>query len=151
MITHNHERFTAQILDSVLMQQIDWDYDIVVGEDCSTDNTRYSAVTYKKRVPGTIKQFLAQGALGMTRNFVQTTRVCQGQYIAFLEGDYYWTAPHKLQKQVDSPDGHPGAMCFHNVELLNEETQEHHLYFGWELKPIYALDDLARGSGHVRK
>lgn len=101
MITYNHEKFIAQAIDSILMQQVNFDYEIVIGEDCSTDGTRAIVIQYQKEYPDKIRLLLPEENLGMHKNFVQTFRACQGEYIALLEGDDYWTSPRKLQKQVD--------------------------------------------------
>jgi glycosyltransferase involved in cell wall biosynthesis len=101
MITYNHEKFIAQAIDSILMQQTDFEYEIVVGDDFSKDRTRAILDNYKKKHPSKIKLLFPDRNLGMHRNFIQTLNSCQGQYVALLEGDDYWTSPYKLQKQVD--------------------------------------------------
>jgi len=149
MTTYNHERFIAQAIESALMQQTDFDYEIVIGEDSSTDRTREIVIGYQKRYSDKIRLSLSERNLGNfgKPNFVRTLQACRGQYIAMLEGDDYWTDPLKLQKQVDFLDNHPEcAICFHNVEVLAEDSQENHLFFRRELKPIYTFDDLVRGS-----
>ena len=100
MVTYNHEKFIAKALDSVLMQRTDFDYEIVIGEDCSSDNTRNIVIEYKRRYPDNIVLFLNEKNLGMYGNCSQVFQACQGEYIAVLEGDDYWTSPDKLQKQV---------------------------------------------------
>jgi glycosyltransferase involved in cell wall biosynthesis len=119
VLTYNHEKFIAQALDSILMQEGNFDYEIVIGEDCSTDNTRNIVTDYQKKHPDRIRLLLPEKNLGMMRNLVQTYKACEGQYIAILEGDDYWTSPHKLQKQVDFLDANPDfAICFHNARTL---------------------------------
>ena len=120
MITYNHEEFIAKALDSVLMQETNFDYEIVVGEDCSTDNTRNILIGYQERYPDKFRLFLNEKNLGAHRNFVQVHQACQGKYIALLEGDDYWTSPQKLQKQADFLDIHPEcAICFHNARIIH--------------------------------
>ncbi len=149
MITYNHERFIAQAIDSVLMQQVDFDYEIVIGEDCSTDNTRSIVIDYQNRFPDRIKSLLNEKNLGMMPNFIQTMQACKGQYIAMLEGDDYWTDPHKLQKQVDFLDRHPEfAICSHNVKVKREGSMQSHEWLGARHKEVSTLEDLLRnGSG----
>lgn len=121
MITYNHENYIAQALDSILMQQVNFDYEIVIGEDCSSDRTRSIVLDYQLGNPGRIKVLLPETNLGMMRNFMETFAACTGEYVAILEGDDYWTSPQKLQKQVDFLDGHPDfAICFHNAQILSE-------------------------------
>jgi len=149
MITYNHERFIAQAIDSVLMQQVDFDYEIVIGEDCSTDNARSIVIDYRNRFPDRIKLLLNEKNLGMMLNFIQTMQACTGQYIALCEGDDYWTLPHKLQKQVDFLDSHPEfAICSHNVKVKREGSTQSHEWLGARHKEVSALEDLLRdGSG----
>jgi glycosyltransferase involved in cell wall biosynthesis len=124
MITYNHEKFIAQAIGSVMMQLVNFDYELVIGEDCSTDNTRAIVIDFHQRYPDRIRVLLHdqnQGLRGQN-NFVQTLKACQGQYVAILEGDDYWTCPDKLQKQVDYLDRQPdSAICFHNAIAFYED------------------------------
>ena len=128
MITYNHERFIAQAIESVLMQQTDFAVELVIGEDCSTDGTREIVRAYGERYPERVHPLLHEHNLGLKghNNFVATLKACRGQYIALLEGDDYWTDPHKLQKQVDFLDGHPEYVgCFHNaMEVFDDGIRE---------------------------
>ena len=100
-ITYNHERYIRQALDSVLMQKTDFPFEIVVGEDCSTDHTRDILNEYKEKYPDQIRLLYREKNLGRpTLNVYQTAMECKGKYMAFLEGDDFWTDPEKLQKQV---------------------------------------------------
>lgn len=123
IITYNHEKFIAPAIDSVLMQQVNFDYEIVIGEDCSTDNTRDIVIDYQKRNPEKIRLILPERNLGMMQNYLQTLEACRGEYIASLEGDDYWTSPFKLQKQVEFLDNNLDyALCFHPVEIISEDN-----------------------------
>ncbi|MGB2988250.1 MAG: glycosyltransferase [Phycisphaerae bacterium] len=119
--TYNQERFIAQAVESALTQQTDFEYEVVIGEDCSTDRTRQILIELRDRHPDKIRLLLREENLGSHRNFVDTLKTCRGQYVAFLDGDDYWTSPHKLQKQVDFMDQHPDfALCGHRVEHIYE-------------------------------
>ncbi|WP_243374015.1 glycosyltransferase [Geotalea sp. SG265] len=144
MITYNHEQFIAQALDSVLMQQVDFDYEIVIGEDCSTDDTRKILIEYQQNFPDKIRLLLPEKNHGMIRNFVGTYRDCRGEYIAILEGDDLWTSPLKLQKQVDFLDAHPDcAASFHNVTVIYEhDNKPAHLFHKKRLRPFFTLRDI---------
>ncbi|PYS29087.1 MAG: SAM-dependent methyltransferase, partial [Acidobacteria bacterium] len=122
LITYNHGRFIAQALESALAQETNFEFEIVVGEDCSADHTRQILVEYQQRYPGKIRLMLPEKNLGANRNFARTLQACRGQYIALLEGDDYWTAPTKLQEQVDFLDSHEEcAICFHAVRVFHED------------------------------
>ncbi len=115
-ITYNHEKFIAQAIEGVLMQEVDFDYEFVIGEDCSPDRTYEIAAEYQRRFPDRIRLLRPEKNLGMNRNFLHTLKQCRGQYIALLDGDDYWTSPHKLQRQVEYLDSHPEcAITYHNV------------------------------------
>jgi glycosyltransferase involved in cell wall biosynthesis len=123
MITYNHEKYIAQAIDSVLMQKSNFDYEIVIGEDCSTDRTREIVLEYKVKHPDKIKLLLQDKNVGMMPNFIETLRACTGKYIAILEGDDYWTDTYKLQKQVDFLEINSDyGLVFTDATHLDEQT-----------------------------
>jgi len=131
--TYNHQPFIAQALDSVLMQEMDFDYEIVLGEDESRDGTREICVGYARRYPDVIRLFLrsrkdviyVDGRPTGRFNFTENLEAARGKYIALLDGDDYWTDPHKLQKEVDLLDSHRElAICFHRVLKRHEASGE---------------------------
>ena len=125
LITYNHEQFIVQALESALAQQTDFDYEIVVGDDFSTDRTPQIVTEYQQRYPNKIRLRPSKKNLGVNRNLAQTIQDCRGQYIALLEGDDYWTSPTKLQEQVSFLDSHEAcAICFHAVRVFHEDGKE---------------------------
>ncbi len=148
MVTYNHEEFIAKALDSILMQRTNFEYEIVIGEDCSTDNTRNIIIGYKERYPDKFKLLLNDTNIGMHRNGAQTWQACTGEYIAILEGDDYWTSADKLQKQVDFLDNNPECViCFHNVtEIYIDCSRESHNFISKKWKDFYTIDDLFIGN-----
>lgn len=146
MITYNHRSFVAQAIESVLMQQTEFEYELIIGEDCSTDGTREVVRAYGERHPERIRLLLPERNLGMHANFVATLCACRGQYVALLEGDDYWTSPEKLQLQVEFLDSHPGySICFHNVTECYEDRErerEPWNYCPEGLKETLTLKDL---------
>jgi O-antigen biosynthesis protein len=143
-LTYNQENYIAQALDSVLMQTVNFEYEIVLSEDCSSDRTRYIAKDYQSRYPDRIRLLLNEKNLGMHDNFVQAWAACQGEYVALLEGDDYWTSPDKLQKQVDFLDQHPEcSMCFHNgAWILEGSDEEPRLHCTEDLSEILTTEDI---------
>ena len=124
VITYNHEYYIRAALDSVIQQQVNFPIEIVVGEDCSTDGTRAILFEYESRYPTVIRLLFREHNLGISHNWENTMQECKGKYIALLEGDDYWTAPHKLQKQVDFLESHPDySMCFHNARVTYDYAQ----------------------------
>jgi glycosyltransferase involved in cell wall biosynthesis len=125
LITYNQEQFIAQAIESALAQKVNFDYEIVIGEDCSTDGTRAIVADFARRHPGRIRPILRDQNVGGLRNIESTLDACRGQYVAILEGDDYWTCEDKLQKQVDFLDAHPDcAICCHCVLFLDEPSAE---------------------------
>lgn len=147
MVTYNQEQFIAQAIEGALMQNTDFDFEIVIGEDCSEDSTRSIVEDYAKRFPEKIRLLLQPHNVGGNSNFASVYQMCRGQYVAFLEGDDYWTDPSKLQQQVDFLDSHPDySLCFHWVDVFYQETGKiEHLGLGPPvIKPYYTVDDLLK-------
>jgi glycosyltransferase involved in cell wall biosynthesis len=149
MLAYNHERYIAQAIESALGQQTEFPFELVIGEDCSTDRTRDILRGYRDRYPDRIRLLLPERNLGMMENLIQTCQACRGAYIAILEGDDYWTSPHKLQSQVDFLETNPGfSECFHNVEVVVEGRPDENRPFLSELKGTYTLEDVV-GSNFI--
>lgn len=145
VITYNQERYISQALDSALMQRTIASFEIVVGEDCSTDRTREILLAYREKHPETIHLLLHPRNLGMNRNFGQTLAACRGKYVAILEGDDYWTSPDKLQRQSDFLDIHPEcAASFHNVSVVHDEggAKDRLFHKPGVLKSFFSLEDI---------
>jgi glycosyltransferase involved in cell wall biosynthesis len=119
--TYNHENYIAEAIEGVLRQVTTFDYEIVIGEDCSDDNTRAIVIAYRDKYPDKIRLFLPPKNIGMNPMFYATYPLCTGKYIAWLDGDDYWTSSDKLQKQVDFLERNPDrVMCFHRIRMVNE-------------------------------
>jgi len=120
LTTYNHEAFIAQSIESILMQKTSFSYEIVIGEDCSTDNTRAIVKEYKSKYPDKIRLLLPEKNLGMIGMFKASFALCSGHYVAWMDGDDYWTDPLKLQNQVDFLEAHPDyVLHFHRVNFLD--------------------------------
>ncbi len=125
IITYNHENYIAQAIDSVLKQQVTFDYEIIIGDDCSTDGTREILQTYQQRYPDIIQLVLHpkryDGVPGRLNN-ITNLYACRGQYVALLDGDDYWISDDKLQTQVEFLDQHPEyVLTFHDALVISEE------------------------------
>jgi glycosyltransferase involved in cell wall biosynthesis len=101
MITHQHENFIANAIESVLSQEVDFDIEIVIGVDKCSDATRQIVEGYEKKYPNVIKPIYHKSNVGGTKNSVSVLRKIKGEFIAFLEGDDIWENPKKLKQQVD--------------------------------------------------
>ncbi len=107
MITYNHAPYIAQAIEGVLQQETSFPFELIIGEDCSTDGTREIVFEYQKKYPDMIRVITSDHNVGATKNSCRTERACRGKYIAYCEGDDYWHHPLKLQKQVDFLEHHP--------------------------------------------
>jgi len=122
MITYNHEKFIAQAIEGVLMQKTDFPFELIIGEDCSTDRTREIVVDYANRYPEIIKPILHEKNVGAKANSESVREACTGKYVALCEGDDYWIDPLKLQKQVDFMESHPECtLSIHNAVIIDSK------------------------------
>ncbi len=147
LITYNHEKYIAQALESVLMQQTNFDFEINVIEDCSTDRTREVVMEYVLKYPHIVKPYFNKKNIGFKvtqRNFYQGFKTLKGDYFAILEGDDYWTSPDKLQRQVDFLDANPDfAICAHNtVKIYEDGSSPPHRFLYWGQRSDATIDDV---------
>lgn len=149
-ITYNHEKYIEEAIDSFLMQETDFPFEIVIGEDCSIDNTAKIVKIYSNKYPNIIKATIrTQNAGGMGKNnFIETLFKCKGEYIAMCEGDDYWTDSTKLQKQVDFlKDNKKYMACYHNTGILRENKNKNNLeLISNTIKDIFKIEDFAKGK-----
>ena len=147
VITYNHERFLAQTLESILAQQVNFEYEVLVGEDCSTDGTRDVIETFRRRYPKQIVPVIREQNVGAMRNFQETLGACSGQYVALLEGDDFWTCRDKLQRQVDFLEANPDcAIACHRAHFLDETKGGQDGVFPRIPAGTYTLDYLLSGN-----
>ena len=128
MVTYNHADFIEQAIESVMMQQTDFEYHLFIGEDCSTDNTREICKKLKTKYSNKITLILNETNLGGRENACNVYRKCiesEAKYIALLEGDDFWTNTQKLQKQVGFLEANPmHSFCWTRFQTLDQKTQE---------------------------
>jgi glycosyltransferase involved in cell wall biosynthesis len=98
---------------------------IIIGDDCSTDNTRLTATQFQRNYPDRFSVLPPERNIGVTKNLKRCLDACSGEYIAVCEGDDYWTDEHKLQKQVSFLELHRDySMCFAAIVIYYEETNK---------------------------
>lgn len=123
MVTYNHEKWIGQAIEAVLKQETVFPIELVIGEDCSTDNTAAVIKTYAEKNKNVIVSISNKKNLGLAKNFSQLLNHCKGKYVAICEGDDFWTDIKKLQKQVDFLESSPGhVLCSHNCSRLIEQN-----------------------------
>jgi glycosyltransferase involved in cell wall biosynthesis len=125
MITYNHAPYIAQAIEGVLQQKTNFPFELVIGEDCSTDGTREIVFEYQKKHPDIIRVITSDENVGAKKNGLRVLKACQGKYIAFCEGDDYWHNPDKLQKQVDYMESHPECgMLFADCDAYYQRSKK---------------------------
>jgi glycosyltransferase involved in cell wall biosynthesis len=125
LITYNHAIFINQAIEGVLMQKVDFSWEIIIADDCSTDGTRDTLINYQKKYPHLIKLILQEKNVGAAKNWQDLITKSKSKYIAYLEGDDYWTSPLKLQKQMDIFHRHPDTiLCGTRAKIWDENKQE---------------------------
>ena len=147
-ITYNHEKFIREAIEGFLMQETNFDYEIIIANDCSPDNTDAIVQEYIHHHPKgkLIKYFKHEQNLGATPNFIFALQQCTGKYIALCEGDDYWTDPLKLQKQVDFLEANEEySACFHRTdEKLNNEIRRPINTYNDDYNKTFTFEELAR-------
>ena len=120
-ITYNHDKFIGEAIDSWLEQKIEFQIEIIIGDDCSTDNTVLEIKKYLKS-NNHIKLIERSKNIGFMNNFIDTYKKCNGKYIAICEGDDYWIDKNKLQMQVDFLENNNDYVLTHtNVYTFNNK------------------------------
>ena len=148
IITYNHEKFIEQAIKSVLEQDVNFEYEIVVGEDCSTDSTASILRELERKHQTRIKVIYRPANLGSKANFLKTLFECNGEYVAFLDGDDYWSSINKLQHQVDFLNCNRTTACvFHRTRVMNYELNGlPPVLPGVEPPEFFSLDFLLRNG-----
>jgi glycosyltransferase involved in cell wall biosynthesis len=151
-IAYNQEEYIGQALESILSQQTDFRYEILVHDDASTDGTASVIRRYAEDHPDVIKpiyQTENQHSKGIRVGTVfNLSRAC-GKYLAYCEGDDYWTDPLKLKKQVDYMESHPDCgFCFHAVQVVNRQGRS----TGQQMRPfrenrVVPIESIIEGGG----
>ena len=146
--TYNQEKFIGQAIDGMLMQKTNFPFQIVISNDCSTDNTLKILNSYKEKYPEKIKIINNQENLGAMKNFINTLdQIKDTEYVAFCDGDDFWTDENKLQKQVDFLDQNKDFnICFHKARLFYENKEKEDSIIPEIAPDISTIDDLAKSN-----
>ena len=128
-ITYNHAQFIRKCLDGFLMQETNFPIEILIHDDCSTDGTTEIIREYEAKYPDLIfplyeEENQYQQGKAAEIDFYNYRRA-RGKYIAYCEGDDYWTDPLKLQKQVDFMEANPEySVCFHDFKIYDLRSEQ---------------------------
>ncbi len=150
IITYNHAAYIKQAIESVLHQKHNYAFEIIIADDCSTDGTLEIVKLYQMKYPEKIRLVPGTVNVGAAKNFMNLLSTASGKYIAYLEGDDYWSNELKLQKQIGFMEAHPEfSTCFSNVlETFSEDLHDprNFLHGGSGSKAITTIDDLLYGN-----
>lgn len=121
-LTYNHERYIEKMLESVVSQKTTFKYEILIHDDASTDATQKVIEKYTRRFPKLIKPILQtenQYSKGINPQVTYNLPRVRGKYVAFCEGDDYWTDPMKLQRQYEMMEDHRNcSICVHQTQCI---------------------------------
>ena len=132
MVTYNHQHYIEQAITSILSQQFQERFELIIGDDCSTDGTSDIVRRFHAQNPETITLVSSAQNVGADANFKRCIRAARGEFIAFCEGDDYWHSPEKLRKQITVLETQDSVGAVHSdfshTRLLNEK---------WKVLPTF--------------
>lgn len=148
----NQEKYIKETLEGFLMQKTNFEYEILIHDDASNDNTAQVIREYEKKYPKIIKAIYEEEnqyskSTDISRTF-QYPRAA-GKYVALCEGDDYWIDPYKLQKQYDALEQNKDIdICAHGVYVLNDKTGK----MNEKITPspknkVFTLNEVIQGGG----
>ena len=124
LVTYNHERYIAKAIESVLEQRTPRPFELIISEDASTDGTRAIVMDYAARDPR-IRPLLSESNLRSNETVARGIRAARGRYICILDGDDYWIAPDKIERQAALLDSDESlAACFHNAVIVRGDAEQ---------------------------
>ncbi len=150
MLTYNQVKYVRQALDSIIMQKVNFLYEVIIGDDHSTDGTQDILKEYADKYPNIFRLVLREENIGTTRNNYDLKYRAKGKYFACLEGDDYWIDENKLQIQVDYLENHPEYIaCVHKclfVDGCSQKLKNQPINGYYCNKEIFTLNDFERGE-----
>jgi glycosyltransferase involved in cell wall biosynthesis len=151
LMTYNHGQFIRQAMEGILMQQTDFPFEVVIGDDFSSDDTLKIIKEFKSTEKISIRildrkigdnYWKKRNRKGRLYNFSNIIENCNGKYIALLDGDDYWVDSEKLQKQVDFMQANiTFSACFHYTQVKDEEGSLGKIYGKNGEKILFSTED----------
>jgi glycosyltransferase involved in cell wall biosynthesis len=143
VLTYNQQDTITLTLNSILEQECDFPFEIIIGEDASSDLTRSIVLEYAEAHPEVIKVLEKAPNKGILKNYLDALSTCRGKYIAQCSGDDFWHNRKKLQKQIDFLEQHPDYGFVHSeVDVLIEDKAR-------TIKNINSYNGLPTLSDHL--
>lgn len=149
-ITYNQEQYVAEMLDGLVSQKTNFQYEILIHDDASTDGTQNIIEEYAKKYPDLIKPILQKEnkfSKGINPNITYNYPRAQGRYIAYCEGDDYWKTSDKLQRQYDALEANQDCtICVHNVQCVFQNGQMTNRMF----PPVLLPEEVISSNDYMR-
>ncbi|WP_105258040.1 glycosyltransferase family 2 protein [Pseudoalteromonas sp. T1lg88] len=147
VVTYNQEMYIAQTIESILSQEFEGRLEIIIGEDCSPDNTAKIVEEYQRQHPNVVKIVTSQNNVGAQANFTRVLKAAQGDFIAICDGDDYWIDTGKIQKQLDAFEDSNSELCFTPAnKVLGSEALGVLASYGKEQR-VFSFSDIINGGG----
>ncbi len=122
-VTYNHEKYLREALDGILMQKVNFEYEVIIGDDHSADASQDIIRSYQDKFGKRMIAFLGDKNIGANDNYARVQSCSRGEYVVVLETDDKWTDQYKLQKQVDYLDAHPEAVAVaHRCQVIDQNS-----------------------------
>lgn len=140
--TYNHAAYIEECLRSILMQRVDFPYEVLVGEDCSPDGTADVLRRLRPEFPECFTFVLRERNLGPVGNGEDLYARAQGKYLASIEGDDFWTYDGKLQAQVDYLEAHPECSAVYcRCTVVDEDSRPNGEHYPQCPHEAYSFND----------
>ncbi|GMA60050.1 glycosyltransferase [Alicyclobacillus fastidiosus] len=123
--TYNQQEYIAEALNSVLMQEHGYPYEVIIADDCSTDNTAHIIREFQTRYPEVMRVLPTSTNVGITQNYKRGFKACTGDYVAVLEGDDYWTSRDRIRTMVEFLDRNIGCVLAFNRYTVSNMYQSY--------------------------
>lgn len=142
VVTYNQQNYIAQCLQSIVDQETDFDFEIIVGDDCSTDGTREIVRGFTEKYPGKFRLLFHSQNIGAAFNYAKTHELATGEYVAHMDGDDLML-PGKLQKQVNAFIKNPSCVIVsHDMLIINVDDSVNKRTFRRHKAGVNTLWDL---------
>ncbi len=159
LICYNHAPFLRKCLDSILMQKVNFRYQVVIGEDCSTDNSREILKEYEEKYPDIFVMVYNERNLGPSGNNINVHKYLSGKYIVGGETDDFWVDENRLQKQFDFLESHPEYVAvgsnLYNVDAEGKKAKiallDYQVNKCYELKDYLKYGMILHGNTFMRR
>ena len=145
IITYNHELYIANAIRSVLNQKIKYNYEIIISDDCSADKTLEICQEFQAKYPDIIKVFSSEKNIGYEKNFFNNFKRCNGQFVAMLEGDDFWTDKREIEEDIMflKNNNEYSGVCSNFNTLDGGIKKPYYISKPWG-KDVFTIEDLLK-------